>query len=271
MMSTSSPDTSAAPHSTPESRGLSRSVNLKSWKGVVQRCFRAVGYEVSRRGDAEVYTLCPPYGYFTYSPWFEDWFKEKYHRIKDHTAVKEDRCYMLYRLCQACVRLPGDIAECGVYRGGTAFLLASTLVESGVTNKQLHLFDTFQGMPQTANADASTHRRGDFGDTSLEHVTNLLHEFSFVTLNEGFIPATLDVVKDRYFAMVHVDVDLYQSTKDAFEFFYPRMVPGGIMICDDYGAPAYVKSAKLAMDEFLADKPERPISLRNGECFIIKV
>lgn len=241
-----------------------------SWKGLLQRCARAMGYEISRRGTAETYTLCPPYGYFTYSPWFEEWFQAKYNLIKDYTCVKEDRCYMLYRFCQTCMRLPGDIAECGVYRGGTAALLSSTLVEGGVKDKQLHLFDTFAGMPTTADKDPSSHQQGDFGDTSLEHVKNLLRDYPFVTFNPGFIPKTLDAVKDRKFAMAHIDVDLYQSTKDAFEFFYPRIVAGGIMVCDDYGAPAYIKAARLAVDDFFADKPEKPISLRNGQCFVIK-
>ncbi|HKQ46829.1 MAG TPA: TylF/MycF/NovP-related O-methyltransferase [Phycisphaerae bacterium] len=241
-----------------------------SWKGIIQRCVRALGYEITRRGTPETYTLCPPYGYFTYAPWFEEWFQEKYRRIQDHTCVKEDRCYSLYRFCQHCARLPGDLAECGVFRGGTALLLASTLRESGETDKQIHLFDTFEGMPKSADGDASSHRQGDFGNTSLDHVKSLLRDYPNITFNPGFIPHTLGVVKDRRFAMVHIDLDLYQSTRDAFEFFYSRVVPGGIMVCDDYGAPAYIRAAKLAVDEFFADKPENPISLRNGQCFVIK-
>lgn len=240
------------------------------WKSLLQRCARSMGYEISRRGKAETYTECPPYGYFTYSPWFEPWFLEKYNRIKDHTCVKEDRCYMIYRFAQTCMRLPGDFAECGVYRGGTAVLTAATLVEGGVRDKKLHLFDTFAGMPTTADSDPSSHKEGDFGDTSLDHVKGLLREYPFVTFNPGFIPKTLEAVKDRTFAMAHIDVDLYQSTRDAFEFFYPRMSPGGIMLCDDYGAPAYIEAAKKAVDEFFANKPEKPISLRNGQCFVIK-
>jgi O-methyltransferase len=245
-------------------------VTSMNWKFLVQRFVRSRGYEISRRGDPETYTLCPPYGYFTYSPWFEPWFQEKYSRIRHHTGVKEDRCYMLYRLCQTCMWLPGDLAECGVYRGGTALLLAQTMVEGGVHNKALHLFDTFEGMPEMADTDQSSHQRRDFGDTSLDHVKSLLRNYAFVTYNPGIIPHTLDVVKNSNFAMVHVDVDLYKSTLDAFKFFYPRVVPGGIMVCDDYGWPAYIKAAKLAVDEYFADKREKPIALRNGQCFIIK-
>lgn len=240
------------------------------WKNLLQSFARSFGYEISRRGPSDTYTLCPPYGYFTYSPWFEKWFQEKYDRIKENTAVKEDRCYMLHRFCQMSMHLPGDIAECGVYRGGTACLLAETMIEGGLRGKQLHLFDTFEGMPESANADNSSHKKGDFGDTSLDHVKSILTGRTFVTFNPGYIPKTLQAVQDRKFAMVHIDVDLYQSTRDAFEFFYPRVSPGGVMVCDDYGAPAYIEAARRAVDEFFKDKPEKPISLRNGQCFIIK-
>ena len=70
---------------------------------------------------------------------------------------------------------------------------------------------------------------------------------------------------------MHVDVDLYSSTRAAFEFFYPRMVSGGVMVCDDYGAPAYVDAAKRAVDEMFADRAEYPISLGTGQCFVVKL
>jgi hypothetical protein len=126
-------------------------------------------------------------------------------------------------------------------------------------------------MPKLADADSSTHKEGDFGDVSLEAVKALLADYSFVSYYPGLIPETLAPVKDRHFAFAHVDVDLYESTKASFSFFYPRIVKGGIMVCDDDGAPAYVKSAKLAVDEFFEDKPENVISVRTGQCFVIKL
>ena len=150
-----------------------------NWKRPVIGALRKFGYELCRRGEPSTYTPCLPYGYFTYSPWFEGWFQEKYAGIKPYTAVTEDRCYMLYRLAQRCAHLDGDFAECGVYRGGTAALLAGTLTESATEGKQLHLFDTFEGMPDDAGSDPSSHRKGDFGDTSLESVGERLSDFPF--------------------------------------------------------------------------------------------
>jgi len=242
------------------------------WKGLVQGFFRTFGFEISHRGNPETYTECVPYGYFTYSPWFEEWFQKQYKDgIESHSAVKEDRCYILLRFMEHCLHLEGDFAECGVYKGGTALQAARTLKSEDGGKKRLHLFDTFAGMPNLADADSSTHKKGDFGDVSLDAVKALLAGYSFVSYYPGLIPETLAPVKDRQFAFAHIDVDLYESTKECFSFFYPRMARGGIMVCDDYGAPAYVKSAKLAVDEFFEDKPENVISLRTGQCFVIKL
>jgi len=224
----------------------------------------------SPKEDRE-YIICPPYNYSTYCPWFEDWFQEIYKRIKDYTVVTEDRCYILYRFCQHCLHLEGDFAECGVYKGGTAFMIASTLKDNSTRNKQLHLFDTFTGMPAIANEDASGYKEGDFGDVSLSAIKDYLQMFPFVIFHPGFIPQTFEGVKDGKFAFVHIDVDLYQTAKDCCNFFYDRIAKGGVMIFDDYGEPRFKFAEKQAVDEFFRDKPENPISLRTGQCIVIKL
>ena len=86
----------------------------------------------------------------------------------------------------------------------------------------------------------------------------------------GAIPNTFDVVCSELYGFVHIDVDLYGSVKDCCEFFYDRMVPGGVMIFDDYGFERYIDAGKKAVDEFFEDKPEEVFSLRNGQCFVLK-
>jgi hypothetical protein len=77
-------------------------------------------------------------------------------------------------------------------------------------------------------------------------------------------------VEDRRFKLVHIDVDLYQPTRDSVEFFYPRMVPGGVILCDDYGSTR-CPGARRAMDEFFFEKPEGPVvDLLNGQGLAIK-
>ena len=183
-----------------------------------------IGYKIYRKETSREYTLCPPYDYSTYSPWFKDWFQEIYSKIKDYTVVKEDRCYIIHKFCLHCLHLEGDFAECGVYKGGTAFLIAHTLKNNFIQDKQLHLFDTFAGMPDIANKDSSGHKKGDFGDVSLDTVKDYLRSFPFIVFHLGLIPETFEAVKDRKFAFVHIDVDIYQTTKDCCSFFYDRMV-----------------------------------------------
>jgi len=246
--------------------------------GVLLKVSRKLGYGIYKTGyriykirSPNAYTLYVPYDYYTYSPWFEEWFQKIYSKAKPRTKVTEDRCYIIYRLCEHCLHFDGDFAECGVYKGGSAFLIADTLVSNSIQDKQVHLFDTFAGMPAIANEDPSGVREGFFGDNSLESVKDYLQAFPFVAFYPGIIPQTFDAVKDRRFAFVHIDVDLYQTTKDCCHFFYDRMSKGGIMIFDDYGFWPFSNSEKKAVDEFFKDKPEMPMSLPTGQCIVIKL
>lgn len=243
-------------------------------KAIIKKLLKKIGYEIHKipkaRGEGK-YTLCLPYYYSTYSPWFEDWFQDIYDKVKDYTMVTEDRCYIIHKFCLHCLNLEGDFAECGVYKGGTAFMTAYTLRSNSVLDKQVHLFDTFVGMPSFAELGIDGHKEGDFGDVSLNEVKQFLSEFPFVFFHPGVLPDTLSDVRDSRFAYVHVDVDLYDTTMELCNFFYDRMVRGGIMIFDDYGFPGYELAERKAVDEFFSDKPESPISLRTGQCFVYKL
>lgn len=242
------------------------------WKDIIWRLLGRMGYRIYRIGQGHQYILNPPYDFATYSPWFESWFQEIYAKFRTRTLMKEDSAYVVRQLCLHCRHLPGDFAECGVYRGGSAFLIASTLAEGSVAGeRRLHLFDTYHGMPSTANADPSGIKEGRFGDTSLPAVQDYLKEFPFVRFHPGYIPTTLEPVRDNRFAFVHIDVDLYQTTRDCLDFFYQRMVSGGVMVFDDYGWAIFRDSEKRAVDEFFRNKREVVMSLRTGQCVVIKL
>jgi hypothetical protein len=240
------------------------------WKRIVQNQLRKFGYELHKRGDETVYTPRPPYPHSTYSPWFDDWFRAIYAGVKDRTEVTEDRCYVLHQVARQCAHLGGEFAEAGVYKGGTARLLAQVVAQHSKPHG-LHLFDTFAGMPASAAADPSGHAPGDFGDNSEASVRAYLQEFPFVRAYPGIIPATLSAVEAMNFAFVHVDVDLYQTGLDCCNFFYPRLVPGGSIVFDDYGFPKYERAMRAAVDSFFSDKPESVVVLATGQCFISKL
>ncbi len=218
-----------------------------------------------------LYTKHHTEGYLVYSPWFEQSFIDKYNNIKNYTVVKEDRCYIIEKMVQHCMVLEGDLAECGTYKGGTAHLIAETL-KKGKAHKELHLFDTFSGMPDLANHDPSGHIEGDFGDTSLISVQAYLKSFENIIYQKGVIPETFnsDDIRKKTFSFVHIDVDLYQTVKDCCHFFYERTVSNGILLFDDYGFRKYEFAAKKAVDEFFSDKSEIPITLPTGQCLVIK-
>lgn len=175
-----------------------------------------------------------------FTPWFEPEFQTGiYDRIRDRTLITPDRCYIIDRLGRHCIHFEGDFAECGVYRGGTAFLMANIL-QTSCADKTLHLFDTFTGMPHTAVKERDAHQEGDFGDTSQQSVERYLSPFSQITdIHAGFIPETFEGVKNVKFAFVHVDVDIYQTAWDCCQFFYERLVSGAVMIFDNYGDVQY--------------------------------
>ncbi|MBI5328273.1 MAG: hypothetical protein HZB80_08300 [Deltaproteobacteria bacterium] len=139
--------------------------------------------------------------------------------ISGHTLVDKVRCFMLYQYAKSVSCMSGDVAEIGVYKGGTARLLARTLQPS---EKKIHLFDTFSGMPATDNVK-DYHRKGDFGDTCMEKVSELLKDCSNVLFYQGLFPDTAKPVAEKSFCLVHVYVDIYRSVIDCCEFFYPRL------------------------------------------------
>jgi O-methyltransferase len=196
----------------------------------------------------------------------DDIFLEIMKRVEGRTLVDIIRCYMLYQFAQQAVHLPGDVAEVGVYKGGTARLLAEAV---GRASKRIHLFDTFRGMPAT-DPDKDIHKEGDFHDTSLAEVRSFLADLQNVQCYPGLFPDTAGSIVGEVFSLVHVDVDIYKSVKECLNFFYPRMVSSGIMVFDDYGFVT-CPGARQAVDEFFESKEEKPFYLPTGQCFIIKL
>lgn len=168
--------------------------------------------------------------------------------IIKNTLVDYPRLDKLVELASKAPK--GYWAEVGVYKGGTAKLLAKMVPPSS----QLFLFDTFQGMPP-ADSYKDRHKEGDFNDTSLCRVQSLLLKnacFQNFSLYKGIFPReNSEYIEQLSFAFVHLDVDIYTSVKECLEFFLPRMVPGGVIVLDDYNEPN-CPGAKLATDEFCA-------------------
>jgi O-methyltransferase len=124
-----------------------------------------------------------------FSPWYGYGEFARYHALAaPHTLVSADRLYVLYVTALNCLQLPGEFWECGVYKGGTARMLAALLRDRD-SARSLQLFDTFAGMPDADQLN-DTHRRGDLADTSLQTVRSVVGDEANITYHEGFIPET---------------------------------------------------------------------------------
>lgn len=130
----------------------------------------------------------------------------------------------LNEVLDGCREIPGDLAELGVYRGGVAKAMASHS-----PHKLVRLFDTFEGIPAHSEADAF-HKPGEFAAT-LADVQAVLSGHDNVTYHVGLFPAT---AAGECFSVVHLDADLYRSTLDGLEYFWPRLSVGGAIVLDDW-------------------------------------
>jgi O-methyltransferase len=208
-----------------------------------------------------------------YRPLFSPWegvadFRRLYKAVRPHSLVSADRCWILAALMRHAQNLEGDFAELGVYRGGTA-LLAAMLLSESKDARPLHLFDSFAGMPPTSEGEP--YKAGDFNQTSEESVGALVRAVKPDTkLHVGFIPDTFVGLEVSKLAFAHIDVDLYQSVIDSVAWVYPRLVPGGILVFDDYGNPSCVR-AREATEKAFSTLREKPIYLPTGQALIIKL
>jgi hypothetical protein len=189
-----------------------------------------------------------------FSRLFRPWLGEEFDRlltpqITRNTGLSRQKLYLLWHLCRQTLSLEGDIFEAGTGSGGTARLILDCLLLQKV-RKTLWLLDTFEGYQKIdCQKDGAHVRMNQFRGNSLEEVERLLANDTVpVRLIKGLIPATLGQAKTNRICLAHIDVNLYEPTLSATEFCLHRLVPGGIMVFDDYCWPA-TYSARKAIDE----------------------
>lgn len=172
----------------------------------------------------------------------------------------------LQSLLWQCEGIDGEVWECGVYRGGSAFMLQQS------TRKLVRLFDSWEGLPAPSDKDGERFHEGDFDDVNFEDIQAFFADKPNVRLHRGFIPGSFTGLEESVISFAHIDLDLYQSYMDALDFIYPRMATGGIMVFDDYNYPD-CEGATKAVDKFFEGlsytiRIKPPTSL--GSAYIIK-
>ena len=183
--------------------------------------------------------------------------------IGDNRGADNEEQYTLYSSLKSMTHLSGDVAEVGVYKGGTSKLLCEAKGD-----KNLYLFDTFEGLPNTKNDDLFV-QQGWLHDTSVESVKEYLNKYQNVSFFKGIFPSTAESILDKKFCFVHLDTNLYQSTLDSLEFFWPKMVKGGRIVSHDYNTQS-MPGIKKAFQEFFKNEPERIIEIADTQVMVSK-
>lgn len=203
--------------------------------------------------------------------------------IPKFTLLHTSRFLYLQRLFAGVKAIEGDVVECGVARGVTLLGFAMLCFDEAC-HRRLWGFDSFEGFPEPGKEDESVRgsKKGDLNVSSVPAILKLLDSAglpepwvrSHVTLVRGFFSETLHKYTGDKIALLHVDVDLYQSYKDVLEQLYDKVVPGGVVAFDEYmNTLEHEKfpGAKAAIDEFFA---ERHVSIQrdvaSGKYFLIK-
>ncbi|MGA2161709.1 MAG: TylF/MycF/NovP-related O-methyltransferase [Methanoregula sp.] len=213
-----------------------------------------IGYDIANRGRLSHYGCAE-----------RKQFASSLKKIRSDTdlLLEDIEAYQIYMAAKITRKVPGDIAEVGVYKGGSAKIICSAKGD-----RALHLFDTFAGLPKVDDVDAVwPFYEGKFAASYDDVRAYLAHEKN-VFLYKGIFPDTSDPVKDKRFSFVNLDVDTYESTKKCLEFFYPRMSVGGVIVSHDY---LTVPGVRKAVDEYFADKPEPVAETAASQCIIVKV
>jgi hypothetical protein len=204
-------------------------------------------------------------------------FHDLYERCRPFTMTSIERLYALYRSVEyVCAsKLEGDLAECGVWQGGSCMLMALALMRHRSMTRRIWMFDTYAGHPQPdgerdidlwGNRAIDEWRRhqadgtaGEWGVASLGRVQANLASTGYpesrLRFVEGMVENTVPGNVPKALALLRLDTDWYESTKVALLHFYPRLVSGGVLIIDDYG---HYKGQRQAVDEYLDGLDRRP-------------
>jgi O-methyltransferase len=176
-----------------------------------------------------------------------------------------DRKYLLKEMLYQVRHLPGDFVECGVYKGASAYWMC----KAAAPGRKVHLFDSFEGLPKPGCFDGDHWIEGKFADTTTSEVVKNLEPYRNYHLYSGWIPEIFEQYQGAAISFLHIDVDLYAPTLMSLVHLWRYIIPGGIVICDDYGF-AQCLGARQALDQFFELKPENVSSLPTGQALVIK-
>lgn len=190
--------------------------------------------------------------------------------VRPYTLTTPERIFALCAAVRYLIRagVPGDIVECGVWRGGSMMAAAYTLHDMGNPDRRLVLFDTFEGMSPPDQRDVTytdesaadrlarssrSDPRSVWAYAPLDDVRANMASTGYPAEQIVYVPGkveeTIPAAAPGQIALLRLDTDWYVSTRHELEHLFPRIAPGGVLIVDDYG---HWRGARQALDEYLA-------------------
>ena len=199
----------------------------------------------------------------------DELFLDIYDHCKEYTMTSVTRMHALYNATRYIINsgVAGDFVECGVWRGGSSMLVARTLLRLNERDRTLHLYDTYEGMPDPTEEDVdvtgtpakillneSSRRDKIWAQAGLDDVrANLMqtgYPNSKLQFVKGMVEQTIPDSIPNKIALLRLDTDWYESTYHEFVHLFPRLSRGGVLIIDDYG---HWRGAKLAADRYIEE------------------
>ncbi|MFF1696754.1 TylF/MycF/NovP-related O-methyltransferase [Streptomyces sp. NPDC058257] len=212
---------------------------------------------------------------------YDDEAKDIIRAVKPYTMTSPERLNAFILATRHVVRhgIPGDIVECGVWRGGSMQACAKALLAAGETERDLYLFDTYEGMTPPTEEDLRLDGKSAeellklqgkdrpiWAVASLDDVKSGFEKVPYpkerVHYVRGMVEETVPREAPEQISILRLDTDWYASTKHELEELYPRLVSGGVLLIDDYG---YWQGSRQAVDEFMEKTGERLLLLRMDE------
>lgn len=252
---------------------------LQTVKRVCRKIVRTAGRRIIRTGSESKVASLPPD--------FDPPAIQLVHRVGPYTMTSPERIYNLRESVRYVVHhnIPGDFVECGVWKGGSMMAIALTLIDLGVTDRRLRLYDTFDGMTAPTDNDVShdghlaSDLRAAFEANGQAWCGSQLAEVRRAMESTGYPTDNIDYVKGRVedtipqhapeqICLLRLDTDWYESTYHELQHLYPRLSPRGVMIIDDYG---HWQGARKAVDQYVRESDLRLFLQRvdyTGRCCV---
>lgn len=206
---------------------------------------------------------------------FDENFVGIYDKSSKFTMTSPERMYALYTAVKyvSLNKIPGDIVECGVWKGGSSMISALTLINLEDTQRKLFLYDTYKGMTMPSENDRQDEvdkwkkqnkdEYNTWAYAPLEEVKINIFSTDYpknqIFFIEGEVEKTIPKIIPEKISILRLDTDWYESTYHELIYMFPKLSKGGVLLIDDYGSK---QGARRAVDKYFDESNTHPLLIR---------